>query len=465
MKKILLFAAVTAVALSSCSKNEVTMSSTDNQAIGFDVYAGVSTKGVITDNGDAGSTTTTSIKDGFGVFGYMHEAENAAAVSAASVFGDSSTPNFMYNSEVTMGTTYWTYSPVKYWPNDTNDRITFLAYAPYRSSVTTSTEAATDGTNLTIADTNTAGTPTLTYTIANAPEDQVDLVADLRYNMAKSGAQGTATESANTDDATVAFSFEHLLTRLNFQFALGDDIVATTGNDDKTLNDNTTTTRVFITDLQLVGTENASLYDMDGAIQTSAALFKTATYKFDAAGTDGVDATDLGNWVVSGTDDVPVSQEANYDLLDGTDANFLAVNASATEVVTASVSPAYSALTYAQYSAIEVSSATQANIFTENQYLFLIPPQDDALAESGDVMVYIQYDVITPDATLALGYSKVTNHTIVDLSGLKKATAYNYKFTIGLSSVKVSADVVGWGEVSDYSSDIETDVTTTVDGQ
>ncbi len=55
MKKILLFAVATAVAMSSCSKNEVTLSSTDNQAIGFSVYTGISTKGEVTDtNGSLG---------------------------------------------------------------------------------------------------------------------------------------------------------------------------------------------------------------------------------------------------------------------------------------------------------------------------------------------------------------------------------------------------------------------------
>ena len=28
----------------------------------------------------------------------------------------------------------WTYSPVKYWPNNKNDKISFFAYAPYETS-------------------------------------------------------------------------------------------------------------------------------------------------------------------------------------------------------------------------------------------------------------------------------------------------------------------------------------------
>ena len=42
-------------------------------------------------------------------------------------------PNFMYNQEVkrSNASSPWTYSPVKYWPNNPGDKLTFFAYAPY----------------------------------------------------------------------------------------------------------------------------------------------------------------------------------------------------------------------------------------------------------------------------------------------------------------------------------------------
>ena len=66
--------------------------------------------------------------NGFGVFGYYTENE---------LYNDTYKPTFMYNAKVS--TTSWTYSPLKYWPNefggaassDDVDRLSFFAYAPY----------------------------------------------------------------------------------------------------------------------------------------------------------------------------------------------------------------------------------------------------------------------------------------------------------------------------------------------
>ena len=40
------------------------------------------------------------------------------------------TSNFMYNQAVTYAAGHWTYSPVKYWPNNPENTITFWAYSP-----------------------------------------------------------------------------------------------------------------------------------------------------------------------------------------------------------------------------------------------------------------------------------------------------------------------------------------------
>lgn len=77
------------------------------------------------------------------------------------------TPNFMYNQEVkrTNASSPWTYSPVKYWPNNPADKISFFAYAPYNAAGV-------------IPSSNTvAGFPYLDYTVATAEADQTDLLA------------------------------------------------------------------------------------------------------------------------------------------------------------------------------------------------------------------------------------------------------------------------------------------------
>lgn len=52
-------------------------------------------------------------------------------------FGTSSTPNFMYNQKVekTAGSGgSWTYTPVKFWPANSNDKLSFFAYAPHSAA-------------------------------------------------------------------------------------------------------------------------------------------------------------------------------------------------------------------------------------------------------------------------------------------------------------------------------------------
>lgn len=40
-------------------------------------------------------------------------------------------PDFMFNQHVTFSSGEWTYNPVKYWPNESGDYVSFFAYAPY----------------------------------------------------------------------------------------------------------------------------------------------------------------------------------------------------------------------------------------------------------------------------------------------------------------------------------------------
>ena len=63
----------------------------------------------------------------FGVFAYYTKTSNWGN-------GNNFTPNFMYNEDVAFDGTSYTYDPIKYWPNSTNDKITFWAYYPYSAN-------------------------------------------------------------------------------------------------------------------------------------------------------------------------------------------------------------------------------------------------------------------------------------------------------------------------------------------
>lgn len=111
----------------------------------------------------------------------------------------SSTPNFMYNQKVErQADGGWTYAPVKYWPGNTTDKISFFAYAPYVD------EAAAGGSNPSFQGRTAAGYPQLTYTVPAAEADQTDLLAavPLMNRTAPAGEQ-------------VKFKLKHALTKVN----------------------------------------------------------------------------------------------------------------------------------------------------------------------------------------------------------------------------------------------------------
>ena len=83
-------------------------------------------------------------------------------------------PDFMYNQEVTYNESNWTYSPVKYWPNNDSERISFFSYYPYISSE--AALAATDGI-IGFSNANAKGDPWLVFKLPKgAPATQTDLM-------------------------------------------------------------------------------------------------------------------------------------------------------------------------------------------------------------------------------------------------------------------------------------------------
>lgn len=135
---------------------------------------------------------------GFGVFAYY---TGATAWESAKT---SATPNFMYNQKVTYSSG-WTYSPVKYWPNDNNPAdntgatgsqghsyVSFFAYAPYTSSSIFSSNSATGG-------------PTISYTWA-ADTDLLYASQTDRYKYDSND----ANDNGRVGDV-VSFTFRHAL--------------------------------------------------------------------------------------------------------------------------------------------------------------------------------------------------------------------------------------------------------------
>ena len=170
----MILAAVAALVLCACAKVE-TVKPVVDEPVSFGVYVPKTTKagtpGTITTNG---AESTVSLQtEGFGVFATYSDGGDYAATIG---------PNFMYNTKVS--TAAWTYSPVKYWPNETiddnnnasgpanADKLSFLAYAPWVDH-----KVAYGSTGITGLTANNATTdPKVTYTISTDPSESVDLL-------------------------------------------------------------------------------------------------------------------------------------------------------------------------------------------------------------------------------------------------------------------------------------------------
>ena len=83
-------------------------------------------------------------------------------------------PDFMYNQKVSFDGTNWTYNPVKYWPNNASEKISFFSYFPYISSE--DALAAKDGI-IGFSKSYAKGDPWLVFRLPEtAPYTQTDLM-------------------------------------------------------------------------------------------------------------------------------------------------------------------------------------------------------------------------------------------------------------------------------------------------
>ena len=176
-------------------------------------------------------TTTDNIVD-FGVSAYYTQGGFLGTLT--------STPNFMNNQKVEKitdnSTTHplayqsgWKYTPIKYWPNNENDKVAFFAYSPYaESNKMTTFNAAQPYPSFAISD----GTDFLWATPI------------------ESGKQ-------NVND-NVCFNFQHIMSRVAFSVEAMVDKVNTDNNgdleNDDTQDENIDSgTEIVVTEVKLSG--------------------------------------------------------------------------------------------------------------------------------------------------------------------------------------------------------------------
>lgn len=358
-----------------CSSDDVVNDYSPENAIQFGTYVGRDAQGrasVIDDAALQGK--------GFGVFAY-HTNGN---------YENTAKPNFMYNQRVEFKSSAWEYSPVKYWPNNTADRVSFFAYAPY---------VQTDATDNFIFSANTAqGDPTITYTVNNTVKSQEDLL------WAVDATDGLPFVSENKQSITgnINFQFKHALSRIGFKVQAMIDKV----------NQNNTG-------------------DLDNAADASESINESET-------TIAVNKVELiGKFHTSGdlnlnntTTNVPLwnpttpTSDRTFEL----DYNSTAASSNFVNTVAEKVTTVEQVLNAA------------------DSYIMVIP---QTFSSSEKIKIKVTYTVTTNDTNLEGESSIVTN--VIESApfefGFVAGNAYNFVLHLGLTSVKLSATVADWNTV------------------
>ena len=151
---------------------------------------------------------TTELVDGstFGVFAFFQEGD----VENGTVAHWSATrqPNFMFNQQVEKNGGAYTYSPLRYWPSNEENTISFWAYSPYNASAVLYEKNTTNTYTKTSQD-----LPDIKFTATTGRDDFMTsaLVTDKTY--------------ANCDpvDGVVGLEFHHRLSWIEFKAKTFDD--------------------------------------------------------------------------------------------------------------------------------------------------------------------------------------------------------------------------------------------------
>lgn len=448
MNKKLFMLAAAATAFAACSSEvdslgspEIAQSNTEVAAqtpVLFDAY----TNRALTRAGAEGVLTTAELKtNGFGVFGYYTENE---------LYNDTYKPTFMYNTKVYMGTDDWTYSPVKYWPNEFGsaaesedvDRLSFFAYAPY-VHVDPSTGIPDGGQEtawgITAMTRNSAtGDPFVKYAVNFDPAHQVDFT----WGVAKDGAPSAVTGATQATIAAgspfkdlvkpgagekVAFKFNHALAQLNVKVdAKVDDDVDIQGD----------YSRIWVRSVTFEGFATKGAFNLNQAADA------------DAAWTDV-----NGNNISSGFVTV---YDGRSDGKEGVSAasNEVGVLNSAIVQATAYTVDADNKVTAPAETGVTKTAVNLFNSTTDTDALFVIPNQQN-------FKVTIVYDVETVDPKLptylADGVTKgsrvqntISQDVTFGASDVQLVAGKKYMLTLhlGMRTVTFDAAVTGWDDTT-----------------
>lgn len=333
---------------------------------------------------------------GFGVFGYYDDNNTYNS--------STDTPNFMYNQQVawSTGDKAWTYSPLKYWPNETGsdesdgrtDHLSFFAYAPYLKGDARLNFSANDA----------KGDPTVTYTTPN----DLSQCLDVLYATKPDGTSPYTDLTKQNVGGSVTFYFHHTMSRLNFNVRAAFDEIAAGSNA------KADSTRITVESITLE-TENS-----DGS--TKPLFFTSGTLNLHTGVWTNAANTDAGTPKI-----VLNSSAINPDVRDQGDKRVYEMLDDKKNIIPG-------------------VDNTWRN--AGNGYITLLPNSSLTTTTPPKLKVTIVYYTTSDDPRLVLsgGRTRVKSTISNTLSGFRfeRGKAYAINMLIGMTSVKFTVQVQNW---------------------
>lgn len=446
MKKSIFLAAVAALVLAGCAKNETFVKVTNEDAVSFGAYSGRT----LTKAGSTDDMNLESLKQhGFGVFATYSATDDYETLPKA-------TNDFMYNQLVNHNGTDWTYSPIKYWPNPTNgqnandQKVSFFAYAPYAEPTATETVGVTDfsidattGHNLvhyafspdqpnvdlmwgyktkTVDNTDPAN-PVVTYTVNNnltRSEERVHF--KFMHLLAKLGGSQEDSVNGNLTPDDPGYVANGLVVKANAE-------TITPTNDFGTANGTKiTVSKIVIGSApEIDKLTNLPVTDIDGnaiSYATSAinGTLDLYTGVFDV--TDAISNIQFKQTITNKIDDPATTEdESNPD----------------SELADRIAEPA----SFSEFGALPKGvTSTAVNVYKDESNPIILVPGTKPVVD-----IEITYIVRTYDEKLGTKkYTEVPQTVFgrIKFDEIKKNTKYNIVMILGLNDVKFSAEVEDW---------------------
>ena len=189
--------------------------------VGFDSYAARTVSNSPASRADDSfvptGTTTLPADSEFGVFAFYQQGVVGSTTAHWSDGGWS--PAFMFNQQVSFDGTNYSYSPLRYWPANEENTISFWAYYPYSAYTAGNTGSLKmyESDKTTAYSRSSTGMPYVTYTVDRNPANQSDLLFDSFANTDKT------YENCLPTPGTVPLVFRHALSLVEFQLAEGEE--------------------------------------------------------------------------------------------------------------------------------------------------------------------------------------------------------------------------------------------------